>query len=500
MRPELTLAIDVGTGSARAALMNADGAIVVVAARELAQTVRQFGWSEQQPLAWWSGVVASVHDLLAQVPDARGRIAMVLACGQMHGTVLLDAAGALTRDTAPLWNDKRTSAHVAAYEAAHADSDFLPRTANPATPAWPAFKLQWLRDNDAQAYQSAWKMLVPKDFINFKLTGVAAIDRTEAACSFLMDPATGHWSAQTCDEMGLDIDKLPPIRKPLDILGAVTQAAAAETGLAAGTPVLVGASDFATALLGSGVCQPGMGSEMIGSSCIVTLVAPQPTLHSQVCNLGTVEGHWGAFMLLESGGDAMRWARRALHGSRLGYAELVAHAATAAAGSQGLFFVPYLTGQRLGRHRNARAQFFGLGAAHGSADMDRAVLEGVAFAVQRHITQLQTAQGRKLERLVASGGGARTALWLRIKASVYGLPIAVPREAECGLVGCAAMAQTALGRFSSVQDAAQALVKYQADMLPDPRWQDIYRRMQPVFEKLLVHAQAMYDDLDTLTP
>src|SRR6218665_3068540 len=483
MRPELTLAIDVGTGSARAALMNADGAIAAVAARELTQTVRQFGWSEQQPLAWWSGVVASVHDLLAQVPDARGRIAMVLASGQMRGRVLLDAAGPPPRDPAPLWNDKRTSAHVAAYEAAHADSDFLPRTANPATPAWPAFKLQWLRDNDAQAYQSAWKMLVPKDFINFKLTGVAANDRTEAACSFFLDPATGHWSAQTCEEMGAD-----------------TQAAAAETGLAAGTPVLVGASDFATALLGSGVCQPGMGSEMIGSSCIVTLVARQPTLHGQVCNLGTVEGHWGAFMLLESGGDAMRWARRALHGSRLGYAELVAHAATAAAGSQGLFFVPYLTGQRLGRHRNARAQFFGLGAAHGSADMDRAVLEGLAFAVQRHITQLQTAQGRTLERLVASGGGAGTALWLRNQASVYGLPIAVPREAECGLVGCAAMAQTALGHFSSVQDAAQALVKYQADMLPDPRWQDIYRRIQPVFEKPLVPAQAMYDDPDPLTP
>src|SRR6218665_1469936 len=166
MRPELTLAIDVGTGSARAALMNADGAIVAVAARELTQTVRQFGWSEQQPLAWWSGVVASVHDLLAQVPDARGRIAMVLACGQMHGTVLLDAAGALTRETAPLWNDKSTSAHVAAYAVAHADSDFLPRTANPATPALPAFKLQWLRDNDVQAHQSTHKTPAPKHFIN----------------------------------------------------------------------------------------------------------------------------------------------------------------------------------------------------------------------------------------------------------------------------------------------------------------------------------------------
>lgn len=498
MRPELTLAIDVGTGSARAALMNAQGAIVAVAAREQTQTVLHFGWSEQAPRDWWSGVVASIRELLERVPDARSRIAMVVACGQMHGTVLLSDKGALTRDTAPLWNDKRTSAHVAAYEAAHTSTDYLQRTANPATPAWPAFKLQWLRDHDAQAYQSAWKVLVPKDYINFQLTGEVAMDRTEAACSFLMDPQSGDWSAHTCDEMGLDIRKLPPIRNPLDILGAVTAAAAAETGLAAGTPVLVGASDFATGLLGSGVCQPGMGSEMIGTSCIITLVAPKPTLHAEVCNLGTVEGGWGAFMLLESGGDAMRWARRALHGAQISYAELVDNAATAAAGSEGLFFVPYLTGERLGRHRNARAQFFGLGAAHGAAHMDRAVLEGVAFAVQRNIAQLEAAQGHKLERLVASGGGARTQLWLRIKASVYGLPIAVPREAECGLVGCAAMAQTALGHFSSVQQAAQALVQYEADVLPDPRWQDMYRRMQPVFEKLYVHSQAMYNDLDGL--
>ncbi len=497
-RPELTLAIDVGTGSARAALMDANGAIVAAAAREQLQIVPRFGWSEQAPLAWWNGVVASIRELLDRVPDARSRIAIVVACGQMHGTVLVDAEGALARNTAPLWNDKRTNAYVAAYEARHAEADFLRRTANPATPAWPAFKLQWLRDHDPQAYQSTWKMLVPKDFINFKLTGEVAIDRTEAACSFLMNPVTGNWSAQTCDELDLDIQKLPPIRSPLDIVGGVTAAAAAATGLAAGTPVLVGASDFATALLGSGVCHPGMGSEMIGTSCIITMVSPKPTLHGEVCNLGTVEGDWGAFMLLESGGDAMRWARRALHGSQLSYSELVDNAATVPAGSKGLFFIPYLTGERLGQHRNARAQFFGLGAMHGSAHMDRAVLEGVAFAVQRNIVQLEAAQGQKLERLVASGGGARTEFWLRIKASVYGVPIAVPREAECGLVGCTAMAQTALGYFSSVQDAAQALVHFEADVLPDPAWQDIYRRMQPVFEKIYQHSQAMYNDLDAL--
>lgn len=502
MRDTFTLAIDVGTGSVRAALMDADGGIAALAAREQAQIVARFGWSEQAPQAWWDGVAASIRELLDRYPDAARRIGMVVACGQMHATVLIDAQGRLVRDTAALWNDKRTSDLVRCHEALHSDDNgapnYLARTANPATTAWPAFKLQWLRDHDPGAWRQAWKVLVPKDFINYRLCGEVSIDRTEAACSFLMDPRTGGWSETTCQEMGLRMDMLPSIRQPMDRLGAVTQTAARETGLLAGTPVLVGASDFATGLLGSGVCRPGMGSEMIGTSCIITLVASEPTLHREVCNLGTIEGDWGSFMLLESGGDAMRWARRALHGASLSYEELVQHAGTAPAGSAGLFFVPYLSGERLGAHRNARAQFFGLAALHGSAHMDRAVLEGVAFAVNRHIRKLESAQGSRLERLVASGGGARTPLWLRIKASVYGLPVAVPQEAECGLVGCAAMAQTAMGKFANVQLASERLVRLGAEVMPDPRWQEIYERMQPVFDKLYLHSQALYDDLDGL--
>ena len=241
-----------------------------------------------------------------------------------------------------------------------------------------------------------------------------------------------------------------------------------------------------------------MGSEMLGTSCIVTLVTDQPLLDPAISNVGTVEGGWGAFMLLETGGDAMRWARRAFHEKTLGYEDIVAKAALAPAGSDRLFFMPYLSGERFGQHRNARAQFFGIGAAHGLEHLHRAVLEGVAFGVKRHINIMESIAGRRLERLVASGGGARTELWLRIKASVYGIPILVPKEAECGIVGCAAMAAVALGRHATLQQAAGALVAYDREVAPEPRWSDIYARMQPVFEKLYLHSQQMYDDLDGL--
>ena len=498
MSDDLTLAIDVGTGSARAALVDARGRLLGIAAREYDQIVPAFGWSEQRPLDWWNGVTESIRQLLDAHSGARERIAMIAACGQMHATVLIDSNGDLTRETSPLWNDKRTVALVAEFERNNVPTDYLGRTGNPPTPAWPAFKLQWIRDHDAEAYRRAAAVFMPKDYINFRLTGEIATDRTEAACSFLMEPKRGDWSQATCDQLGLDRTKLAPIRNPLDILGTITAASARETGLRERTPVIVGSADYAAGLLGSGVCQRSMGSEMIGTSCIVTLIAGEPLLDPEISNVGTVEGDWGAFMLLESGGDAMRWARRALHEGAIGYADIVGKAAEAPAGASGVLFMPYLTGERFGAHRNARAQFFGIGASHGMAHLDRAVLEGVAFAVKRHIGILETAAGTRLERLVASGGGARTEFWLRVKASAYGIPIIVPKEAECGVVGCAAMAQTASGRYGSVQQAANALVAYEQEVAPDPRWREIYAQTQPVFEKLYRQSQALYDDLDQL--
>lgn len=498
MAHDLTLSIDVGTGSVRAALVDGAGKILHIASREHEQIVPQFGWAEQRPLDWWSGVAASIRATLAAVEGARERIAAVCACGQMHGTVLIDETGRPTRENVPLWNDKRTAAIVAAFEREHGPSTYLAESGNPPTPAWPGFKVAWLRDNDNTAYRAAHTFIMPKDFVNLRLTGEIAMDSGDASTSFLMNPRTRRWSQTMIDALGIDAAKLPPIREPLELLGSVTAEAARETGLMAGTPVLVGGADYPVALLGSGTCRPGLASDVTGTSCILTLIADAPLLDPEICNVATVEGHWGPFVLLETGGDAMRWARRALHENALGYDEMTKRASAAPAGADGLFFMPYLTGERLGAHRNARAQFFGLGAAHGLDHVHRAILEGVAFAAARHLRIMERAAGRKLERVIASGGGAKTALWLKIKASVYGVPIVVPKESECGVIGCAAMAATATGRFSNVEDAVGAYVRHIDEVAPDPAWAEIYARMQTVFDKLYEHSQALYDDLDAL--
>lgn len=498
MSEELFLAIDVGTGSVRSALLDTKGKILAIVSREHEQIVPQFGWAEQRPEDWWNGVASATRDVLGQVPDAARRVSAVAACGQMHGTVLVGDRGELVRETAPLWNDKRTIDYVTAFEAAHAPESYLEDCANPPTPAWPGFKLQWLRDHDQAAYRQAAAVLMPKDYVNLRLTGEIAMDRNDGGASFLMDPRTGQWSEKMVQLLGLDAGKLAPLRNPVEVLGSVGASAALETGLREGTPVLVGGADYPVALLGSGVCRPGIGSEVMGTSAIITAIARKPLLDPSVCNVGTVDGNWGAFMLLESGGDAMRWARRAFHEKQFSYEDIVAKAAEAPAGSDRLFFMPYLAGERLGDHRNARAQYFGIGAGHGLAHMHRAVLEGVAFAVKRHINILDRISGSPLQRVIASGGGAKTKLWMKIKASVYDIPILVPREPECGLVGCAIMAATATGRFSSVEQAADAYVSYDEEITPDPRWADVYRPMQGFFEKLYLHSQSLYNDLDRL--
>ncbi|UXN62163.1 xylulokinase [Phyllobacterium zundukense] len=498
MAGKLTLAIDVGTGSVRSALVDSKGKILVIAAREHEQIVPQFGWSEQRPDDWWQGVVVTIREVLDKVPRARSNIDAIAACGQMHGTVLVDDAGKLVRDTAPLWNDKRTVGYVAAFEKLHRPESYVADSANPATPAWPGFKLQWLRDNDPDAYRRTAAVLMPKDYINLRLSGEIAMDRTDGRASFLMDPQTGEWSDRMIALLGLDRAKLAPLRNPVEILGYVTEKAAIETGLREGTPVLVGAGDYPAALLGSGVCRPGVGSEVMGTSAIITAVSDQPLLDAAVCNVGTVEGNWGAFMLLESGGDAMRWARRAFHEKQLSYSDIVARAEEAPPGSERLFFMPYLAGERLGEHRNVRAQYFGIGASHGLAHMHRAILEGVAFAVKRHINVLDAISGVPLERIIASGGGAKTKLWMRIKASVYNIPILVPAEAECSIIGCAIMAATATGRFANWEASVDAYVSYVDEIIPDPRWSETYAPMQIFFEKLYKHGQALYDDLDRL--
>jgi xylulokinase len=356
----LVLAIDVGTGSVRAALLDLRGRTVAFRAREHDQIVPGFGRAEQRPADWWAGAVASIRDVLDAVEGGAQRVLAIAACGQMHGTVLIDAGGELALDSVQLWNDKRPTAEVSAFAAANDVDALWPLTANPPSVAWPGFKLQWIARHQPEALARAATLLMPKDYINFRLTRRRAMDESDASCTYLFDARANAWSPLLAGKLGIDLELLPPVHHASELIGAVTPAAAAETGLLSGTPVAAGTSDFAATLLGSGVSSEHRGSDITGTSTLIAAYTPHPLKDPIVTNMCSADGAWAAFTILDAGGDAMRWARRALHRNEVSYEAIAAMAAAAPAGADRLLFLPYLNGERLGGAANARGEFFGL--------------------------------------------------------------------------------------------------------------------------------------------
>ena len=208
-------------------------------------------------------------------------------------------------------------------------------------------------------------------------------------------------------------------------------------------------------------------------------------------------GTWGSFTLLDAGGDAVRWARRAFHENRRSYSEVAEAAVRSNAGAKALFFLPYLSGERFGDHRNSRAQFFGLTAAHGLPELHRAVLEGVAFSVRLKLDALQGVHGRP-DRIIAAGGGAKSDLWLRIKASMYDVPYLVPEELECGIVGAAILMSVASGDAADINVATRRMVRYGAEVVPDAAWSAMYSRMIDLYAEIYNNSRYLYDLLDDL--
>ncbi len=497
MKKDLLLAIDVGTGSVRAALISVTGETVAFSAQEHDQIVPEFGWSEQRPESWWEGAVKSVRIVLAKVDQGPHRVAGVAACGQMHGTVLIDDDGRLVLDRVPLWNDKRTREIVDEFQRTHDIKSILPIVGNPPTVAFAAFKLMWIKRHEPKAYAAARTLLMPKDYINFRLTGVRAIDFSEASCNYLLDIRKCTWSREIVDLAGLDFPMLPPLKNASEVLATVTKEAGRETGLLEGTPVIVGAGDYPVTLLGSGVTRPGMGSDVTGTSTLITLMTEEPVLDPVITNVQGIAGGWGAFTILDAGGDAMRWARRAFHDNQYSYERIVELAGEAPAGADRLVFLPYLNGERLAKQSNSRAQFIGLTSAHLAGHLHRAVMEGVAFASRRNI-EIMKSRGNKLEQLVAAGGGAKTRLWLEIKASVYNCPILTTTDPECGVLGCAMLAGVGAGIFDSLDHAVRRLVRYDAEIQPDPVWSDRYERMAIFFNRVYAQSETYWNEMQAL--
>jgi xylulokinase len=452
--------LDVGTTGVKALAISPAGDIIARAEESYELSTPRPGWAEQDPEDWWRAADRALARL-------GGRPAAVGLSGQMHGLVVLDDRDRVLRP-AILWNDQRTGAECAEIEERVGLARLIRLTGNRALTGFTAPKLLWLRRHEPDTYARIAHVLLPKDYVRLRLTGEHAIDVADASGTLLFDVAARRWSREMLEALELDPAWLPRALESPEISGAT----------AGGIPVAAGAGDQAAAALGVGVDRPGPVSVVLGTSGVVFAALPafaaDPEARVHVfCH--AVPGAWHAMGVMLSAAGSLRWLRDTLASDR-GYEELIAAAEEWPPGAEGLTFLPYLTGERTPHaDPRARAAFSGLTVRHDLGAFVRAVLEGVAYGL-RDSLELLRELGVDPQAGHVSGGGARSEHWLRIVASVLGLPIRRAATDEGSAYGAALLGGVAAGVFRDVHEAVASCVRLVDAAEPDPEWSAAYER------------------------
>jgi len=492
MKRTLLMAIDIGTQSTRAALLTEDGEVVASAGRLQEMQTPQAGWAEQDPDIWWSNAVACIREAMERAAASPDEVLAVGAGGQMHGTVPLSAGGELLSRRVQLWCDKRCAPLVDEFKRLPTAGAAYRTTASPPVANWIGFKIKWLQQHQPDVYARTWKFLVPKDYINYHLTGVVATDYSEASGSFLMDAASRQWSDEVIAQLELDRSKLPDIRRSAEVIGSVAAQAANLTGLAEGTPVVAGGGDMLCTLLAAGLIEPGAASDITGTSGIFSVFTRSPVLDPRLMNLHHVTDGWVPFGITDTGGVSLKWfkdgycqheiAEAAARGVGV-YDILNERAAQVPPGSEGLLFFPYLLGERTLGTPYARAVFFGLTPRHGVPAMVRAIMEGVTFEL-RQTLEIVAEAGHPVNVIYHSGGGAYSDLWSQIKADIYQKPITVFESNEGGILGAAILAGVGAGVYASETEGARRCLRPRRTFTPDASLAERYNYQFSLFQEL----------------
>ena len=489
----VVLGLDVSTTATKAILIAPDGSVVGVASSEYDFESPRPLWAEQDPGLWWTAAQDAIGRVLRETATPAEGVAAIGAAGQMHGLVLLDENEEVVRP-AILWNDQRTAAECDLIRQVVGRERFIAITGNEPLTGFTAGKLLWVREHEPEVWARARHMLLPKDYVRLKLTGEHALDVADGAGTVLFDLAARTWSAEVVQALGLDPSMLPRTVEGPDIVGYVTEAAAAATGLLAGTPVVGGAGDQAANAVGVGAVLPGIGAMSVGTSGVVFVptagpaIEPEGRLHA-FCH--AVPGTWHLMGVTLSAAGSLKWLRDALAPDR-SWDELTALAAAVPPGSDGLVFLPYLSGERTPYPDPlARGAFVGLTVRHGLGHLVRAVLEGVAFSLRDVFELVRQTSPEPLRDLRASGGGTNSALWRQIIADVLGVPLSSTRTAEGVANGAAILAAVAAGWYPTVQAACEAMVEVTGTTEPGPD-AGAYERAYAVYRDLYPALRASF--------
>jgi len=504
------LGIDLGTTGVKAALFAAeDGHVISSAFVDYPLVHPHPGWAEQDPEQWWKATIIAIRSCLSDGEVHRvmpGDVRGVGLSGQMHGVVLLDEEYKVLRPCI-IWADQRSDAQCRWMTERVGASRLIEYVSNPALPGFSAPKALWVRDNEPEIFAQTRTIILPKDYIRFRLTGVLAMEISDAAGTCLLDVKHGSWSQEVLHAIGFDSSLLPPVVAADAVCGAITDEVEQLTGLLAGTPVAGGGADNACGAVGNGVVRPGLALVSIGTSGVLLAYAatPQVDVSGPIPRVHTfnhaVPHAWYLMGVTQAAGLSLRWVRDniGLPEQALerwtgldAYELLTKEAEGVSPGSDGLLFLPYLQGERT-PHLDAfaRGGWIGLTASHNRRHLVRAVLEGVAFSLKDCFAIIQE-QGLELEQLRATGGGAKSLLWRQILADVLGVQLVTTTAEEGPAFGAALLAGVASGVYASVSQACEITVRVVDSTEPRPELESVYTSAYEKYRALYLALKPIF--------
>ncbi len=489
------LGIDIGTSGTKTVLFDENGNTVASSLSEYPLYQPEAGWAEQEPEDWWNAVCITIKAVLASSGISAGEIKGIGLSGQMHGAVLLDKENRILRK-AIIWCDQRSSEECREITSLVGSKRLIEITANPALTAFTASKVLWVKNNEPSVFEKISKILLPKDYIRFKLTGEFATEVSDASGMQFMDIPSRKWSDEVLGKLGIEKNWLGQMYESQEITGQVNKQTAEITGLMEGTIVVGGAGDQAAGAVGNGIVRQGVISSTIGTSGVVfahsdkITIDPLGRVHT-FCH--AVPNTWHIMGVTQGAGLSLKWFRDNFCIEEKRTADLMKtdpyilmdqEAAKVEAGSNGLIYLPYLMGERT-PHLDpyARGVFFGLSAIHEKPHFLRSVMEGVVYSLKDCLNIIKE-MGVEISEVRASGGGGKSQLWRQMQADVFATDITTINSSEGPALGVALLAGVGAGLYGSVAQACDATIKVRTTQRPDMALNDIYMKSYGLYGKL----------------
>ena len=503
------LGIDIGTSGTKAVLFDPQGKAVAFSTAEYPLYQPKNGWAEQAPEDWWNAVVQTTAAVLRKSGADAGDVKGVGLSGQMHGLVLLDREGTVLRPSI-LWCDGRTTEECREITETIGKSRLIEITANPALPGFTAGKILWVRKHEPKLWAKTAHILLPKDYIRYRLTGEFATEVSDASGMNLLDVSRRAWSEEVFAKLGLDPAFFGRMYESCEVTGTVHREAARVTGLAVGTPVVGGAGDNAAAAVGTGVVEEGKAFATIGTSGVVfahsdrVTIDPEGRVHT-FCS--AVPGAYAVMSCTLAAGLSLKWFRDTFCGAEMETARgmdvdpyylLDQAAEKVPVGANRLLFLPYLMGERSPiLDSDSRGAFIGLSAMHTKIDLLRAVLEGVMYSQRQCLDVLREMKAAPAT-LLASGGGGTSPLWRQMMADVLNCPVATVRNREGGALGVAILAGVGAGIYPSVQEGCRQVLRYNEAQRPIARNVAAYAACYEIYQGLYPALKSSFRALAAL--